>query len=104
LILESQQPPQLVPIDPQRALAWESGELAFADDPLSLAVERVNRYAKQRLHIGDAAAAQVRISGVFHAGDTEAFIYGVTRLFPVRVERTSRLTTLLFDDSADDGR
>lgn len=70
--------------DPVRSLAWEAGQLAFADEPLASAVERMNRYADRPLAIGDDAAGRVRISGVFAAGDTEAFVEGVTGVFPVR--------------------
>lgn len=99
LISSARQAPQITEVDAQRSLAWESGDLAFADEPLALAVDRINRYAKQRIAVGDAAAAQVRISGVFHAGDTAAFIDGITRLFPVRAERQGGETTLISDGS-----
>lgn len=75
---------EVAPADPLRSLAWEGGQLVFVDEPLSSVVERVNRYAPRRLRIGDAAAGQVRVDGVFSAGDTEAFVEGVTGLLPVR--------------------
>lgn len=80
-------PERIAPIDSVRSLAWENGELSFEDEPLAVAIERINRYADRPVKIGDGAAANVRISGVFHAGDLEAFIDGVTTLFPVRAER-----------------
>lgn len=73
------------PADPVRSLAWESGQLAFNDESLAQAVERMNRYARTPLVIADPMAGQIRISGVFVAGDTDAFIEGVTGVFPVRV-------------------
>lgn len=72
------------PTDPLRAGAWETGQLVFQDEPMSLAVERVNRYAREKLRIGDPAVANLRISGVFTSGDTRAFIDGVTAVLPVR--------------------
>jgi len=71
--------------DTQRSLSWETGQLSFSNETLSSAVERMNRYVNSPLSVGDAAAGQVLISGVFAAGDTEAFIEGVTGVFPVRV-------------------
>lgn len=71
-------------IDPVRSLAWESGEIVFENEPLSTAVERVNRYAATRLVLDDEAVGQIRISGVFRAGDVTAFVQGVTAAFPVR--------------------
>ncbi|NZA27170.1 FecR domain-containing protein [Luteimonas sp. SJ-92] len=79
--------------DPVRSLAWEAGQLAFNDEPLSSAVERMNRYAEVPLAIGDPGAGRIRVSGAFVAGDTAAFVEGVTGIFPVRViESDGRLT------------
>lgn len=72
----------VTPIDPVRSLSWEAGQLIFDDEPLASAVERVNRYSDRRLTVGDAA--DVRVSGVFTTGDVEAFLVGVTEVFPVR--------------------
>lgn len=82
----SQAQAHIEPVDVARSLAWESGELEFVDEPLATAVERVNRYATDQLSVGDAAAGNVRISGVFTAGDTRAFIEGVTAVSPVKAE------------------
>jgi transmembrane sensor len=69
-----------------RSLSWESDQLEFVDEPLASAVERVNRYARTPIAIGDAAAASERVSGVFTAGDTRAFIEGITAVSALKVE------------------
>lgn len=99
--IEAQPAVQVASIDATRSLAWEAGDLAFADEPLGFAIERVNRYADRPLRVADAAAAKVRISGVFHAGDTEAFIDGVTDLFPIRAERDEDGVTLLSENAPE---
>lgn len=71
--------------DPVRSLSWEAGQLAFSNEPLAAAVGRVNRYSRMPLRIADPAVAELRISGVFDAGDTQAFIAGVTGVLPVEV-------------------
>ena len=76
---------QLTHADLSRSLSWEGGQLIFKYEPLSAAVERVNRYADRKIKVEDAAG-RVLVSGVFTAGDTEAFIGGVTAVFPVRAE------------------
>jgi transmembrane sensor len=70
--------------DPVRSLSWEAGLLVFDDEKLGVAVERMNRYAEKPLIIGDAAAAEVRISGVFRAGDTDALVQGLAAAFDVK--------------------
>jgi transmembrane sensor len=69
-----------------RSLSWQSDRLEFVDEPLASAVERVNRYARNPVAIGDAAAASQRISGVFSAEDTRAFIEGVIAVSALRAE------------------
>lgn len=73
--------------DVSRSLSWEAGQLSFDNEPLSSAVERMNRYTRERLAVADAGTASIRVNGVFDAGDTEAFVEGVTALNAVRVER-----------------
>ena len=74
------------PVDTARSLSWESGQLEFVDEPLAVAVDRVNRYTHKPISIGDTAAANLHISGVFVAGDARAFIEGITAVSPLTVE------------------
>lgn len=71
--------------DPVGSAAWEAGQLVFRDEPLASAVERLNRYAAVPLEIGDDRAGATLISGVYAAGDAQAFIEGVTAVFPIQV-------------------
>ncbi len=71
-------------LDPVRSLSWESGQLVFEDEPLDLAVERMNRYAATPLVVADAPTGAVRISGVFRAGDTEALVQGLSAAFGLK--------------------
>jgi transmembrane sensor len=84
VVAESSNVASVASTDPSRALSWEAGQLVFVEEPLSSAVERVNRYSKDKLEIGDAAAGAVRVTGVFTAGDVQAFVDGVSAAFPVR--------------------
>lgn len=68
-----------------RATAWQSGKLIFDDEPLATAVERVGRYARRSILV-DASVADVAVSGVFNAGDVDAFIEAVTEYFPIDAE------------------
>jgi transmembrane sensor len=82
------------PADVPQSLSWESGQLMFDDEPLVSAVARVNRYSKEQVRIGDAGAAAAHVSGVFTAGDTDAFVEAVTALAPVRATRGNGEITL----------
>lgn len=79
--------------DIARSTTWEAGSMTFDGEPLSLAVERINRDARTPLIIDDRAIANYRISGVFVSGDVHAFLEGVSALYPV--ETISRDGTIL---------
>lgn len=68
------------------ALSWEVGRLNFNDEPLVSAVERMNRYAKDPILLGEGDFSAYRVSGVFDAGNTAAFVEGVTALLPLSVQ------------------
>jgi len=66
-----------------RLLSWEAGQLNFNNESLVDAVERMNRYTSRKLVVLDPAVGGLKINGVFTAGDTSAFVEGVTQLLPV---------------------
>jgi len=84
---------QLANADPVRSLSWEGGQLVFDDEPLSLAVGRINRYSTQRVAL-QGSAGRLRVNGVFNTGDVEAFVTGVEQTLPVRVMRQPDVVTI----------
>jgi transmembrane sensor len=94
LVLPAEKPPgvrfepvSIEPIDAGHSLSWESGLLVFEDEPLELAIDRMNRYAEKPLTIADPAVARLRISGVFRAGDTDALLEGLAAAFGVEARQ-----------------
>jgi transmembrane sensor len=75
--------------DVPRSVSWESGQLSFVNEPLGLAVERVNRYSQTKLVVADAAAAATRVNGVFNAGDINACVEGIKSFGSVNVTEAS---------------
>ncbi len=69
-------------VDTEQALAWREGKLIFDDEPLGAAATRMNNYGAHRIVV-EGAAQDLRISGVFRAGDVEAFVGAVESYFPV---------------------
>lgn len=84
----------VVAADVDRSLSWEAGQLSFSDEPLETAVERVNRYSKTKLVIADADIRQLRVSGVYNAGDVEAFETGIGAVMPVKARRDGDVIAL----------
>ena len=71
----------------QRTVSWRQGKLMFEDEPLADAVARVNRHSHIRVQLANDAVNDIKISGVFDAGDTDAFVDAVESLFPVEAMR-----------------
>ena len=72
--------------DLEAANAWREGKVIIRSEPLSEAVERVNRYSKLQIQIIGQQLAGERISGVFEAGDTQGFVSAVQRYLPVEAD------------------
>jgi transmembrane sensor len=88
------EPVSIEPIDPGHSLSWETGLLVFEDEPLEIAVDRMNRYARRPLVIADPSVAGLRISGVFRAGDTDALVEGLAAAFGVEARQEADAISL----------
>jgi transmembrane sensor len=75
-------------VDVSRVMAWQSGQIFFDNEPLWSAVDRIGRYAKQRLDV-DPSVAQIAVSGMFKTSDPTAFIEAITHYFPVDAVQVS---------------
>ena len=69
--------------------AWLPTEIRFQRDTVADVARRFNAYTTRPLSIEDPAVAHMRLSGVFHARDVDAFIAYLQTLPHVRVERES---------------
>jgi transmembrane sensor len=68
------------------ANGWVSGRLVFDSTPLRQAVEEFNRYSRRKLRIADRAIGDIRIDGVFNAGDIDSITLALQAAYPLRVE------------------
>jgi transmembrane sensor len=90
-----------------RVTAWERGRVEFDATPLEEATTELNRYTTTRLLVADTDVAQLRIGGVFRAGDSEEFVKIVTAAFGLQAERngaTIVLSRSAARSSPSDGR
>jgi transmembrane sensor len=74
--------PTVNAIPPVEATAWEGGRLMFHNERLEDAVARVNRYTDHPIKI-DPTISDLRVSGIFNAGDVSSFVGAVTSYFAV---------------------
>jgi transmembrane sensor len=60
--------------------AWRRGEVMLDDTPLTDAIAEMNRYSKSPLILDGNGIATLRVSGIYHAGDSEGFAQSVAQL------------------------
>jgi transmembrane sensor len=65
--------------------AWRRGEVMLDDTPLSDAIAEMNRYSKTPLIIDGSSTATLRVSGIYHTGDSEGFAQTVAQLYGLQV-------------------
>ena len=70
-------------VDVDRALAWRAGKLVFDNVYLQDAAARMNRYSTVQIVCVDSRTQKLRISGIFRAGESGAFVEAVQSYFPV---------------------
>ena len=73
--------------DLQSRLAWRSPRLEFSGTPLIEAVALLNRHNRVQFTIEDPALARTRVSGIFGALNTDAFVRLLESSFDVQSER-----------------
>jgi transmembrane sensor len=70
-----------------RLTAWERGRVEFDATPLEAATTEMNRYTTTRVIVSDPEVAQLRIGGVFRAGDSDEFVKIVTSVLGLQADR-----------------
>jgi transmembrane sensor len=72
--------------DLEAATAWREGKVIFHEEPLGEAVRRLNRYSQLQIEIDDGELAAMQVSGVFEAGNSQAFVEAVQAYLPATVD------------------
>lgn len=72
-----------------QVFAWKRGEVVFDETPLGEAVDDMNRYGRVQLAIEDLEARALKVSGIFRAGDSEAFAMAVGHVHNLAISHTS---------------
>ena len=73
--------------DVQSRLAWRGPRLEFSGTPLIEAVALLNRHNRVQFTIEDPKLARTRVSGIFGATNTDAFVRLLESSFDVQSER-----------------
>jgi transmembrane sensor len=73
---------------------WTHNRLTFTDDRLIDAIARMNRYSAIQLQVKSPALKNIRVNGVFEAGDATGFAEALHGLYGVDINRHASVIIL----------
>jgi transmembrane sensor len=76
-------------------LSWRQGNLVFRGETLAVAIAEVSRYTPVRFEIADERLKQLRIGGLFKAGDVDGLLATLKQNFNIDSERLDAERVLL---------
>ena len=68
-----------------RRLSWREGQLVFENERLDQVIKEISRYMANTIIIDDPALREIRVSGRFVIGDTDALLEAIEVSFNVKV-------------------
>jgi transmembrane sensor len=82
-------------IDSKAVQGWQEGRLEFADEPLGLVIDTINRYSHREVVITDKAVAEFRFTGTVSREHVDEWLSALSEIFPVEVRRVGNETVLI---------
>jgi transmembrane sensor len=70
--------------DLQVVTAWQSDEMVFAGQTLSVVVAEYNRYLTRKITIRDPSLSEIRLGGRFNVHDPKGFLSSLHQAFGIR--------------------
>ncbi|MEW6981413.1 FecR domain-containing protein [Colwelliaceae bacterium 6471] len=98
VLVGSDQSPKLTHINPEnitRELSWLDGKLIFDNEELFDVITEINRYFDITIVLKDPSLHNIRISGRFDLGDSEALIEALELSFNIKSQRLDANKILL---------
>jgi transmembrane sensor len=96
LVLARNTPPKVDMPHIDVITAWRRGEVILDKTPLDEAVAEMNRYEDEKLVIDSRQVGQLRISGIYHTGDSAGFAEAIAKLYHLRIERNGHKNEIHF--------
>jgi transmembrane sensor len=83
-------------MDAGAVASWRPGRLDFQDEPLSVVIANVNRYARHELVIVDPAISEMRFTGTVFHDHVDDWLAGTLHLFDLKAEPAADGRVLLY--------
>jgi len=85
------EPPVMVALDEiKQDLSWRSGNLVFTGETLAFAIEEISRYTPVEFIIEDEDLKNVRVAGLFRAGDVNGLLSALSESFDIDSVKVSK--------------
>jgi transmembrane sensor len=88
LVFADNKPPTLDQPQLDNVTAWRRGEVVLDKTRLEDAAEEMNRYSQVKLVVDNPETANIRLSGIFRAGDSARFAEAVAETYHLRVDHS----------------
>lgn len=85
--------------DVDSLLAWRDGMLVFEGQPLSEAIDEINRYTPVKFRIVDASISSIPVGGLFRAGDLAQLQRVLEHNFSIKSQRVGSRIELSHDSA-----
>lgn len=82
--------PQVRHVDLASATGWAEGQVYFTDEALSIAVAQMNKYSAEQIVLGDPTLGELRINGMFRAGNQDGFASALADYYPLDTRRDAQ--------------
>jgi len=82
-------------IDPKAVNGWQEGRLEFADEPLGMVIDTINRYSQRDVVITDQAVNELRFTGTVSRDHIDEWLFALSEIFPLDVRRVGNDTVLI---------
>jgi transmembrane sensor len=82
-------------IEPKAVKGWQEGRLEFADEPLGMVIDTINRYSHRDVVITDQPVKELRFTGTVSREHIDEWLFALSEIFPLDVRRVGNETVLI---------
>jgi transmembrane sensor len=82
-------------IEPKAVKGWQEGRLEFADEPLGMVIDTINRYSHRDVVITDQTVKEFRFTGTVSREHIDEWLFALSEVFPLDVRRVGNETVLI---------
>jgi transmembrane sensor len=83
-------------IDRQTIASWRHGRLRFQNEPLSVVISNIDRYAKREIAIADPAVGKKRFTGTVFTDQIDDWLIATENVFSLRQKRDGQGRVILY--------